>query len=82
MEAMVIGPGGKGPEQIIALYIMSLMMSGRLDISQEPSRESIMAELTKDVDTIFQGYEAAANEALNVTDAEIVSETPDKVQLS
>lgn len=75
MEPMVIGPGGKGPEQIMALYVMSLMTMGRGISEEGPSKELILAEMSKDLDKIFDHYEKARAEvATEIIDAEIVGE--------
>lgn len=57
-EIMAIGPGGSGPEQILSLYIMGLFATKRLSTDVEPTREAIEGELTKDLDKMFEGYEA------------------------
>lgn len=48
-----------GPESILSLYILTLIGAGRIDPTVEPTREGIQAEITKDLGTLFDGYEAA-----------------------
>jgi hypothetical protein len=73
MELMALGPGGKGTDSILSLYIMSLIMAGRIGVEGEPTQESITAEFTKDLAEIFAGYDAyKAEEAALVAGPEEV----------
>jgi hypothetical protein len=53
------------PFVVAAMYGKSLMLSGR--ITEEPTREIVIAEFTKDVNAIFDRYEAAKAASTIVT---------------
>ncbi len=57
MEAIAVGPGGKDSLSILSLYILTLVMMRRLSTEKEPTQEEILAEVTKDLASIFEGYE-------------------------
>lgn len=72
MEAIAVGPGGKDSESVLSLYILSLVMMGRLASDHEPTQEEILAECAKDLKSIYDSYEEFKRENAPAEEAVLV----------